>query len=188
MPSIDLSSMAMYPTVIGWGVLYTIGFLLILFAGSFLSGVRSITDWWSTFVWSTVLILLVMLATINGSYNAFLVNMHMCNNALQSFIQVAMSMLSLITIIIFYIMKNDFGTNQNVNTYLFIMLHVNLLCSLLNLCFVTMQKMSNLNLEGITSFGLIKAKLEKAFDPNKNGLRNSVDATNAQARRDLNIR
>lgn len=69
--------------------------------------------------------------------------MHMCDAALISFIEVAMSILAVVTIIIFYIMNKDFGTNQNVNTYLLIMLHVNLFCSLLNLCLVTMQKLSN---------------------------------------------
>ena len=67
----------------------------------------------------------------------------MCDAALFSFIECAMSILAVITIIIFYIMNNDFGTNQNVNTYLFLMLHINLFCSLLNLCLVTMQKLSN---------------------------------------------
>jgi hypothetical protein len=143
MPTFDLASMAMYPTVIGWMVLYTIGFLLILFAGAFLRGAVSVINWWSTFVWSTLLILLVILATINASYNTYLVNMHMCDAALFSFIECAMSILAVITIIIFYIMNNDFGTNQNVNTYLFLMLHINLFCSLLNLCLVTMQKLSN---------------------------------------------
>jgi hypothetical protein len=103
-------------------------------------------DWWSTFIWSTLVILLVILSTINGSYNSMLVKMYMCANAQISFIEVSMSILALITILLWYIMYYDFGTNQNVNTYLFIMLHVNLLCSLLNLCLVTMQNLSNVNI------------------------------------------
>ena len=83
-----------------------------------------------------------MLATINGSYNSMLSKMHMCENALNSFIKVAMVTLAAITIGIWYVINNDFGTNRNTNTYLLVMLHVNLLCSLLNLCLVTMQKLS----------------------------------------------
>jgi hypothetical protein len=143
MPTFDWSSMAMYPTIIGWGVLYTIGILALLFLGAFIRDATAVTNWWSTFVWSTLVVLLVMLAIINATYDSMLVNMHMCLSALTSFIEVAMSMLALVTIIMFYIMNKDFGTNQNVNSYIFIMLHVNLFCSLLNLCLVTMQKLSN---------------------------------------------
>jgi len=146
MPNFQLNSIAMYPTVIGWAVLYTIVALCLMFLGAFMAGSVAIMDWWSTFIWSTLIILLVILSTINGSYNSMLVNMHMCANAQISFIQVSMSILSLITILLWYIMYYDFGTNQNVNTYLFIMLHVNLLCSLLNLCLVVMQNLSNVNI------------------------------------------
>jgi hypothetical protein len=147
MPTLDVSSMAMYPTVIGWGVVGIFGALLVMFLLSYLAGISSVGNWWSIFIWSSLIILLVILATINGSYTSMLVNMHMCTSALNSFIQVSLLILGLITIILWYIMNHDFGTNQNVNTYLFIMLHVNLLCSLLNLCLVTMQQLSGVNIK-----------------------------------------
>jgi hypothetical protein len=143
----NFSSMAMYPTVLGWGVLYSAGVLLLLFIGAYLGNFTSTLEWWSTFVWSTLIILLVLLAMINGSYTSMLVNMHMCANALNSFVKIAMSILGVITAILWYIMQYEFGTNQNTTTYLLIMLHVNLLLSLLNLCLVTMQKLSGLNIQ-----------------------------------------
>jgi len=146
MPSFNFSSMAMYPTVIGWGVLYTIGALLLMFFGAYIGNYTSTLEWWSTFVWSSLVVQLVILGTINGSYNSMLVNMNMCSNALKSFITISMSLLSAVTIIMWYIMQYDFGTNQNTKTYLLVMLHVNLLLSLLNLCLVTMHKLSGLNI------------------------------------------
>lgn len=188
MPSFNFSSMAMYPTVIGWGVLYTICALLLMFLGAYIANYTSALDWWSTFVWSSLVIQLVVLGTINGSYTTMLVNMNMCGNALNSFIKLSMSLLAAVTIIMWYIMQYDFGTNQNTKTYLLIMLHVNLLLSLLNLCLVTMQKLSGLNIQ--SDF----VKLSRMFDPKKNGLTDSIantrrlgDESLARTRSDLRI-
>lgn len=145
MPSVNLSSMAMYPTVIGWAILYIFGAIVLLFIGAALAGYASITDYWSTFVWSSLVIALIALATINGSYAAALKNMYMCPNSLISFIKVAMSLLALITVILCYIMYYEFGTNKNTETYMLVMLHVNFLASLLNLCLVTIHQLSVAN-------------------------------------------
>lgn len=136
------------PNNIGWAVIYTIGVLLLMFIGAYLANFTSALEWWSTFIWSSLVIMLVVLASINGSYNTMLVNNKGSADGLNSFIKVSMSILSVITIIMWYIMQYDFGTNQNTKTYVLIMLHVNLLLSLLNLCLVTMQKLSGLNISG----------------------------------------
>jgi len=138
----------MYPTVLGWAVLYAISALLFMFLGAYLGGVVSIVNWWSTFIWSALVCMLAVLASINGSYNAMLVNMTMCADALKSFITVAMTTLAAITIVLWYIMYYEFGTNQNTTTYLLVMLHVNFFASIVNLCMVTMHKLSGLNIPG----------------------------------------
>jgi hypothetical protein len=194
MPSVDMSSMAMYPAIMGWGVLYTLGVLLLLFIGAKLGNYTAITNWWSTTVWSSLLLLLVILVTVNASYAALLKNMHMCNNAIKSFVEVAMSLLGVITVIMCYVMYYEFGTNYTTDTYLGIMLHVNFLLSLMTLCLVTMQKLSSLAITKVDFSGIARA-FQNAFDPNRNGLTASVNQTGAdfnaslaRTRSDLGIR
>jgi hypothetical protein len=178
MPTVDMSSMAMYPAIMGWGVLYTLGVLLLLFIGAKLGNYTPVTNWWSTAVWSSLLLLLVILITVNGSYAALLKNMHMCNNSIKSFVQVAMSILAVITVIMCYVMYYEFGSNYTTDTYLGIMLHVNFLLSLMTLCLVTMQKLSSLSIAKVDFSGIATA-FQNAFDPNKNGLTTSVNQTGA---------
>jgi len=137
--------MAMYPTVIGWAVLYSLAAILVVFIGGSLSGYTGLMDYWSKFVWASLFILLVVLIAINGSYDFALTHMTMCKNAQDNFVKVAMSILAIITVILCYIMYYEFGTNKSTQTYLLIMLHVNFLGSLLNLCLVTIHKLSDAN-------------------------------------------
>jgi hypothetical protein len=145
LPTLDLSSIAMYPIIIGYGILGTIGALGLIFLAGYLTNNAGITDKWSLFIWSSLIILLVSLAIINTSYNRMLSTMRMCKASITTMLQTCMTSLAVATILLCYILYYDFGTNQNIRQYLLFMLHVNLLTSIINLCMVTMQQLSTAN-------------------------------------------
>lgn len=144
MPSIDLNALAMYPAVIGWGVLGTVIALALIFLGAFLTKTDFITQWWSVFIWTSLLILITVLIVINISYASALKGMTMCSATKTSFVDSALGTLAAISILLFYIIQYEFGTNQDTDTYLKLMVHVNLLGSLMTLCMVTMLQIHNL--------------------------------------------
>lgn len=145
LPTLDFSTIAMYPIIIGYGILGTIGFLGLIFFLAYLTNQTGVTDKWSLFVWSSLIILLVSLAIINTSYNRMLAKMTMCKASITTLLQTCMISLALATILLCYILYYDFGTNQNIRQYLLFMLHVNLLTSIINLCMVTMQQLATAN-------------------------------------------
>lgn len=145
MPSFDFSAFAMYPTLIAWCVLGVMGLIFLLFVFGYFMNYKGITDMWSIFVWTSFSALLMTLAIVNASFNSALINMNMCKTSITNFLEVCMSTLAVATIILSYILYYDFGTNQNIRQYLFFMLHVNLLTSIINLCMVTMQQLATAN-------------------------------------------
>lgn len=144
MPSVDFNALAMYPAAIGNGILVTLGVLSLLFLGAFLTKTDIITQWWSVFIWVSLLVLITVLIVINVSYASSLRGMTMCSETKTKFVDSALGTLAAISILLFYIIQYEFGTNQDTDTYLKLMVHVNLLGSLMTLCMVTMLQIHNL--------------------------------------------
>lgn len=133
--------------MIGWAVLYGLIAMVILFIIGKIMNYTNITDYWSTGLFVSLILLLVTLATVNGSYIAGLNQMSMCNDSIQNLVKVAMSILASITIILAYMIYYEFGTNDQISTYLMIMIHVNLLCSVMTLCLVSMRQLSDIGIQ-----------------------------------------
>jgi hypothetical protein len=93
--------------------------------------------------------LLITLATINGSYSTILKNMAMCSATTTYFIKVAMSLMAVITIMFWYIMTYNFNQSEVTDNYLLIMLHINLLASVMTLCLTTMQQLALLGIQKV---------------------------------------
>ena len=133
--------------MIGWAVLYGLVAMVVLFVIGKVMNYTTITDKWSTALFTSLMLLLITLATVNGSYIAGLNRMSMCNDSIKNLVKVSMSILASITIILAYMIYYEFGTNDQVSNYLMIMIHVNILCSLLTLCLVIMRKLAGIGIQ-----------------------------------------
>ena len=145
LPNINISGLALIPIYIGSGILSLIMLLGLLFGISKLFGYTYVFDWWAVFIRVSFIALVISLAAINGSYTGILKNMSMCTETVKNFINTATSLLAAITILLWYIVSYNFDRSDTTENYLLIMLHINILASLLTLCLTTMQKLSLLN-------------------------------------------
>jgi hypothetical protein len=142
LPKVDLSSIGLFPVWAGWIVLSVFGLLLILFVIAYLFKNSIAITYWSYFIWTSLLILLIALSAINGTFNSVLLTKNICSSSKDPTITIILSILSAITLLMGYIINFDFGQRLDVQTYLLIMLHVNLLSSLLVLSFVVLFKLA----------------------------------------------
>jgi len=147
--TIDYSQLALFPLYVGYTMLVMIGILIVLFVGIKLAGFVPDLDWVSFIIRLAFMSLLITLATINGSYSTILKNMAMCSETTTYFIKVAMSLMAVITIMFWYIMTYNFNQSEVTDNYLLIMLHINLLASIMTLCLTTMQQLALLGIEKV---------------------------------------
>lgn len=143
LPKIDISLIGLFPVWAGYVVLVVFVLFLILFLGSFMYKNSLITEYWSKFIWGSLVVLLVSLSAINATFNSALATKNICNTAKDPTIKIILSSLSAITILMGYIIYFEFENNIDVQTYILIMLHVNLFCSVLVLSYVVLFKLAN---------------------------------------------
>ena len=144
LPKVDLSLIGLFPVWAGWVILGVFGLLLILFIIGYVIKNSIITSYWSKFIWGSLIILLIALSSINGVFNSVVADKTkvICNTAKDPTITTMTVILGLISLLIGYIIHFDFGQNLDVQTYILIMLHVTLFCSLLVLSYVILFRLA----------------------------------------------
>ena len=144
LPKINIELIGLFPVWAGWLIVVVFGLLLILFIIGFVFNNSFVISYWSKFIWGSLIILLIALSSINGVFNSLVADntKNICNSAKDPTISTMTIILALITILMGYIINFDFGQNLDVQTYILIMLHVNLLCSILVLSYVVLFKLA----------------------------------------------
>jgi hypothetical protein len=143
LPQVDLTLIGLFPVWAGWLIVGVFGLLLIIFVIGYAIKNSIITSYWSKFIWGSLVILLIALSSINGVFNSIIADKTkvVCNTAKDPTITIMTIILGLITLLMGYIIHFDFGQKLDVQTYILIMLHVNLFSSLLVLSYVILFKL-----------------------------------------------
>lgn len=142
LPELTMSSVGLYPVLVGWLALIIITVFVVFFLIGYIFSISVITEHLSKFVWGSLLVLTVSLLAINGSFSAA-AKKNICNAAKSPSIKVILGTLAAITILMGYIINFEFGKSIDPGqTYIIVMLHVNLFCSMLVLSYVTLFQIS----------------------------------------------
>ena len=144
LPKINIELIGLFPVWAGGLIIGVFGLLLILFIIGYLFKNTIITSYWSKFIWGSLIILLIALSSINGVFNSLVADKtkNICNSAKDPTILTMSVILGLITLLMGYIINFEFGQNIDVQTYILIMLHVNLFSSLLVLSYIILFKLA----------------------------------------------
>ena len=144
LPKVNIDLIGLFPVWAGWLIVVVFGVLLTLFIIGYVFNNSLVTSYWSKFIWGSLIILLIALSSINGVFNSVLADStkNICNTAKDPTILTMTIILGLITLLMGYIINFEFGQNLDVQTYILIMLHVNLLSSLLVLSYIILFKLA----------------------------------------------
>ena len=144
LPKVNIDLIGLFPVWAGWVIVVVFGLLLTLFIIVYVFNNSFVTSYWSKFIWGSLIILLISLSSINGVFNSVLADStkNICNTAKDPTILTMTIILGLITLLMGYIINFEFGQNLDVQTYILIMLHVNLFSSLLVLSYIILFKLA----------------------------------------------